>query len=78
MKILTMTWRWLTRRCVFCGSEKRPYSNKYYDIEYYCPTDLRFLQDVENICCSLSNKFITHKEGKVQRALGLFSGPKGF
>lgn len=72
MKILTMLYRYFTRRCIYCGTKKECYAFPYDS--YYCPTDMGRSQ-----CngCSRVKKFIEHKEAKVQKALGFFSGPKG-
>lgn len=71
-----MLYRWFTARCMYCGNKKR-----HYDIWggfVSCPTDMgEKFQGYTNMGCYTKKKFIRHKEAKVQRALGLLSGPKG-
>lgn len=80
MKILTMLYRRLTFCCIYCGTKKERY-DFMYDSAFYCPTDMNHIGAVHRqqmAGCSVAKKFIQYKEAKVQRALGLFSGPKGF
>ena len=78
MKYLTIIYRWFTARCVYCGNKK-----KHYDIWggfASCPTDMENAHMSNprlHNGCSKKKKFIKPKEAKVQRALGLLSGPKG-
>ncbi|KKM91817.1 hypothetical protein LCGC14_1224660 [marine sediment metagenome] len=73
-----MSWRWITQRCVFCGNKKKSYRHPY-GILYCCPTDISDLDMAHpqwgNDRCSTKKKFLKRKEAKVQRALGLLSGP---
>lgn len=73
MKILTMFCRRATDCCVYCGSKKRRYDT--WGGFTCCPTDMTL--HLDKGCTELKN-FVNRKEAKVQRALGLFSGPKGF
>lgn len=77
MKVFIIIYRFFTARCIYCGNKKEQYSMFGGDLQ--CPTN----RDDDSwanslIGCSHRKIFIKHKESKVQRALGLLSGPKGF
>lgn len=76
-KLLTILYRLFTTRCIYCGNKKEQYSPFGGDLQ--CPTN----RDGDSWAnrftgCSYKKIFIKHKEARVQRALGLLSGPKGF
>ncbi|KKL57765.1 hypothetical protein LCGC14_2232110 [marine sediment metagenome] len=79
IKILTIMYRWITQRCVFCGNKKKPYPYLYGGILYCCPIDREDVYYNNGVNgCYVSTTFIGYKEAKVQRALGLLPGPEGF
>ena len=81
MKVFTILYRWFTARCIYCGNKKERYP--MFGGDLCCPTDIVIEQHNclwyrNSQGCSHRKIFIKHKEAKVQRALGLLSGPKGF
>ncbi len=72
MKILTMIYRWFTCKCIHCGAKKMMV--KRFDHPYllgcttakHCPNGGPI--DLDG---TVQEKFISHKEARVQRALGL-------
>ena len=79
MKIFTIIYRKLTRRCIYCGMKKKCYHVKMHLCYYCCPSDwASYIESINiprlimyNTGCSTTKKFITYKEAKIQRALGL-------
>lgn len=68
-----MIYRWLRSRCKYCGRKKIRIDSIYDMLAalYRCPTD--YMEGHGHIDGGCSNRkiFITFKEAKVQRALGL-------
>ncbi len=90
MKYLTMLYRKFTHRCIYCGLKKEKFRHMMFGSggRYLCPTSIDeesiiYDHDISWRCgyngtgCITTKKFIKHKESKVQKALGLLSGPKG-
>ena len=61
-----MLYRRIDSRCIYCGAKKKRY--EIWDSFSCCPSDMEYPQGKG---CSVTKKFITHKEYKMQKALGL-------